>query len=63
MFANATFDDWQKIIGPKVHAAWHLHHLLPDLKFFVALGSVEALTGNLGQSIYSGTSVRIIEQY
>ncbi|KAM0716204.1 hypothetical protein Q7P37_007649 [Cladosporium fusiforme] len=56
MFANATFDDWQKITGPKIQAAWHLHHLLPELKFFVALGSVEALTGNLGQSIYSGTS-------
>lgn len=62
MFANATFDDWQKITGPKMQAAWHIHHLLRDLKFFVALGSVEALTGNLGQSIYSGTSVRIVKQ-
>jgi NAD(P)-dependent dehydrogenase (short-subunit alcohol dehydrogenase family)/acyl carrier protein len=56
MFMNATFEDWQKINGPKVEAAWHLHELLPNLDFFVALASGTAVVGNIGQSIYSGTS-------
>ncbi|MCJ1251296.1 hypothetical protein MMC30_008528 [Trapelia coarctata] len=56
MFMNATFEDWQKIKGPKIDAAWHLHELLPKLDFFVALASGTGVVGNIGQSIYSGTS-------
>ncbi|TPX07065.1 uncharacterized protein E0L32_011053 [Thyridium curvatum] len=56
MFTNATFEDWQRINGPKIDAAWHLHELLPNLDFFVALASGTGVMGNIGQSIYSGTS-------
>ena len=58
MFGNATFEDWNNVNGPKTSAAWHLHELLPDLDFFVALSSAAAVLGNVGQSIYGGTSVR-----
>jgi aryl carrier-like protein len=56
LFANATFEDWEKITDPKIRAAWNLHHLCPDLDFFVSLGSIAGVTGHIGQSIYAGTS-------
>jgi acyl carrier protein len=56
IFFNASFDDWRAINGPKIDAAWNLHHLLPGLDSFVTLGSVANTFGNVGQSIYSGTS-------
>ncbi|KAJ4999818.1 Highly reducing polyketide synthase ACRTS2 [Colletotrichum sp. SAR 10_66] len=56
IFFNASFDDWKAINGPKIDAAWNLHHLLPDLDFFVALASGANVVGNVGQSIYCQTS-------
>jgi acyl carrier protein len=56
---NATYDDWQKITSPRVQGAQDLHELLPDLDFMVLLSSFLAATGNVGQSIYSGTSVSV----
>ncbi|KFA72676.1 hypothetical protein S40288_03374 [Stachybotrys chartarum IBT 40288] len=56
MFMNATFEDWQKIIKPKIHAALHLDELLPNLDFFISLASGTGVVGNVGQSIYSSTS-------
>jgi short-subunit dehydrogenase len=58
MSMNATFKDWQKISGPKVDAAWHIHDMLPNLTWtlFVALASAIGIVGNIGQSIYAGTS-------
>ncbi|KAI1431432.1 putative polyketide synthase [Xylaria sp. CBS 124048] len=56
IFFNATFEDWRAINGPKIDAAWHLHELLPDLDFLVALASATNVVGNIGQSIYTGTS-------
>ncbi|KAK8110205.1 Highly reducing polyketide synthase ACRTS2 [Apiospora kogelbergensis] len=55
-FANATYEDWKKIMGPKLNGAWNLHELFTDLDFFVSLSSVEAIGCHVGQSIYSGTS-------
>ncbi|KAK2770047.1 polyketide synthase [Colletotrichum kahawae] len=56
IFFNASFDDWKAINGPKIDAAWNLHHLLPDLDFLVALASGANVVGNVGQSIYCQTS-------
>lgn len=56
IFPNASFEDWERITGPKIAAAWHLHELLPELDFFVSLGSAGGVFGNVGQAIYSGTS-------
>ncbi|KAJ3528938.1 hypothetical protein NM208_g9983 [Fusarium decemcellulare] len=39
-----------------IEAAWNLHHLLPDLDFFVALASGANDVGNIGQSIYCQAS-------
>lgn len=59
MFINSTAQDWKSITGPKIRGAWNLHELLPkDLDFFVSLASVVGRLGNVGQSIYGGTSVR-----
>jgi hypothetical protein len=58
MFVNATAQDWQKITAPKVQGAWNMHELLPkDLDFFLSLSSASGCIGNVGQSIYAGTSV------
>nr|POF16687.1 highly reducing polyketide synthase azab [Quercus suber] len=46
----------RRTMGPKVKAAWHLHELLPDLDFFVSLGSMLGVGGRAGQSLYGGTS-------
>lgn len=56
IFYNATFQDWEAINRPKIDAAWNVHHLLPDLDFFVALASGANIVGNVGQSIYCQTS-------
>ncbi|GKZ33156.1 type I Iterative Polyketide synthase (PKS) [Aspergillus brasiliensis] len=61
LFMNATFEDWRKISGPKIDAAWHIHKLLPGLDFFVALSSGIGIVGNVGQSIYAGTSTFLDE--
>ena len=58
LFENATFEDWQIIMRPRVDAAWHLHELLPkDMDFFIGLGSLLGDTGNPGQAIYAGSAV------
>jgi hypothetical protein len=58
MFVNATAQDWHAVIAPKLQGAWNLHELLPkDLDFFVSLASASGRIGNVGQSIYAGTSV------
>ncbi|KAK8028300.1 polyketide synthase [Apiospora marii] len=58
LFENATYEDWQIIMRPRVDAAWHLHDLLPkDMDFFIGLGSLLGDTGNPGQAIYAGSAV------
>lgn len=56
LFVNSTYKDWQSITAPKNDAAWYLHDLLPDLDFFISLGSVDGVLGHVGQAIYAGTS-------
>ncbi|KAL9587952.1 MAG: hypothetical protein Q9203_003236, partial [Teloschistes exilis] len=56
IFANATFEDWQQVVGPKVRGAWHLHELFPKLDFFVSLSSILGVIGRIGTSIYARTS-------
>ena len=57
IFANATFEDWQQMMGTKVQGAWHLHELFPNLDFFVSLSSIVGVIGRIGTSLYAGTSV------
>ncbi|KAL9030209.1 MAG: hypothetical protein Q9196_001643 [Gyalolechia fulgens] len=56
VFANATFEDWQQVMGPKVRGAWHLHEHFPKLDFFVSLSSIVGVIGRIGTAIYAGTS-------
>lgn len=57
--SNTTHQDWLNIVLPRIRGAWNLHELLPDnLDFFVALSSFISGSGNIGQSVYSGTAVR-----
>ena len=57
IFVNATFEDWQQVMGPKVKGAWNLHELFLHLDFFVSLSSLTGLIGRTGTSLYAGTSV------
>lgn len=57
LLENASYEDWRTITQPRVQGAWNLDALLPDLDFFIALSSFLGDTGNVGQSIYGGTSV------
>lgn len=57
IFENATFEEWQQIMGPKVRGAWNLHELFPNLDFFISLSSAVGITGKAGSSLYAGTSV------
>ncbi|KAK8119397.1 polyketide synthase [Apiospora kogelbergensis] len=58
LFENATYEDWQIIMRPRVDAAWYLHELLPkDMDFFIGLGSLLGDTSNPGQAIYAGSAV------
>ncbi|EJP60751.1 polyketide synthase [Beauveria bassiana ARSEF 2860] len=56
LLQNATYEDWHEIRMPRVQGAWNLHELLPKLDFFIILSSYGGATGNVGQSIYAGTS-------
>ncbi|KAI0406425.1 polyketide synthase [Xylaria palmicola] len=55
-FANLEYDDWQATAESRVQGAWNLHDLFPNLDFFVALSGMTGITGNAGQSVYTGTS-------
>ncbi|KAL9594233.1 MAG: hypothetical protein Q9179_005489 [Wetmoreana sp. 5 TL-2023] len=57
IFVNATFEDWEQVMGPKVKGAWHLHELFPNLDFFVSLSSMIGIIGKTGESLYAGTSL------
>lgn len=58
ILANSNFDDWKAIMVPRVRGALNLEELVTSkLDFFLALSSFYSSTGNIGQSIYSGTNV------
>ncbi|KAF3769432.1 hypothetical protein M406DRAFT_245011 [Cryphonectria parasitica EP155] len=48
-----TFEQWQGGIQPKVDGTLHLHHHLPDLRFFVMLSSLTGVIGHTSQANYA----------
>ncbi|CAI6339136.1 unnamed protein product [Periconia digitata] len=59
IFANLDYKDWQLTYKSRVEAAWNLHELFPNLDFFVLFGGMTGVVGNIGQSVYTGTSTSL----
>lgn len=53
-----NFDDYRKVIQPKVAGAWNLHNCLSAYKldFFIMLSSAAGTIGNKGQAAYSAAN-------
>ncbi|KAI6785287.1 Lovastatin nonaketide synthase-like protein [Emericellopsis cladophorae] len=57
LLSNTSHQDWLNIVLPRIRGAWNLHEVLPNnLDFFVVLSSFISGSGNMGQSVYSGTA-------
>jgi len=55
-FSNLSFQDWQATASSRIQGAWNLNNSFPDLDFFVSLSGMTGITGNAGQSVYTGSS-------
>jgi thioesterase domain-containing protein/NAD(P)-dependent dehydrogenase (short-subunit alcohol dehydrogenase family) len=51
--ATLTRERADKVLRPKVDAAWHLHELTGDLAAFVLCSSASGVLGNAGQGAYA----------
>ncbi|WP_026422581.1 type I polyketide synthase [Actinokineospora inagensis] len=59
ILVHQTADRFDKVLAPKVDAAWHLHEAIGatgDLDFFVAYSSVAALLDDGGQGNYAAAN-------
>lgn len=52
LFRNMTYREWRESTRPKVQGTWNLHQSLPQVDFFVTLGSFTNVIGNRGQGNY-----------
>ena len=59
MFEKMTYDDFEAVIGPRVHGLWNVHNTLLSLNqrgdFFINLSSVASTIGNLTQASYAAS--------
>jgi len=55
---NMSWQQFVKVMRPKVEGTWHLHQLTKDLPldFFVCFSSMSSLLGNLGQGNYAAAN-------
>ncbi|KAL7793746.1 putative polyketide synthase [Trichoderma ceciliae] len=53
LFVNMSYTQWRESTLPKVQGTQNLHATLPDIDFFVTLGSFAGTFGNRGQSNYA----------
>ncbi|MDY6988818.1 MAG: type I polyketide synthase [Thermodesulfobacteriota bacterium] len=52
------WDQFQKVMAPKVEGAWNLHHMTKDrvLDFFICFSSMASLLGSQGQGNYGAAN-------
>ncbi|MDY6949879.1 MAG: type I polyketide synthase [Thermodesulfobacteriota bacterium] len=52
------WDQFQKVMAPKVYGAWNLHHMTRDtvLDFFISFSSMASLLGSQGQGNYGAAN-------
>ncbi|WP_086845352.1 type I polyketide synthase [Amycolatopsis kentuckyensis] len=53
---SLTAGHLERVMRPKVDAAWHLHRLTRDLSAFVVFSSIAGLVGNAGQANYAAAN-------
>lgn len=58
-FENATLDDFEKVLAPKVQGTKNLDELFfsTDLEFFVLFSSIASVVGSKGQSNYGAANL------
>jgi acyl transferase domain-containing protein/acyl carrier protein len=58
VLSEQNWDRFARVMGPKVHGAWHLHCLTEklELDFFVMFSSLAALLGSPGQGNYAAAN-------
>ena len=58
MLIQQSSESYEKVAGPKVRGAWHLHTQTQDrpLDFFVLFSSVASIIGSPGQSNYAASN-------
>jgi acyl transferase domain-containing protein/acyl carrier protein len=56
ILTSLTPDHLDRVLTPKVDAAWHLHELTGDLKAFVLFSSIAGTLGGPGQANYAAAN-------
>ncbi|MDJ0515594.1 MAG: SDR family NAD(P)-dependent oxidoreductase [Trichodesmium sp. MO_231.B1] len=55
---NLTWQQFTKVMSPKITGTWHLHQMTKDLPldFFICFSSMAAMLGNAGQGNYAAAN-------
>ncbi len=58
LLRNLSWEQFTKVMSPKVTGTWHLHQMTKDLPldFFVCFSSMAAMIGNAGQGNYAAAN-------
>ncbi len=58
LLRNMSWEQFTKVMSPKVTGTWHLHQMTKDLPldFFVCFSSMAAMIGNAGQGNYAAAN-------
>ncbi|NEQ81595.1 MAG: SDR family NAD(P)-dependent oxidoreductase, partial [Moorea sp. SIO2I5] len=58
LLQNMSWDNFARVMAPKVQGAWHLHELTEDksLDFFVCFSSIASILGSPGQGNYAAAN-------